>query len=685
MGHWANRFLPEIVSDVLAITPNIRLSNPSKGEIRFGTKGSLSLKKKPDGSYVLFSHEDPDLRGDAVTFIMKEKGLDTRGAMDWLDRHYGSRVPADERHVNGYAGVSNGIVYGEAPPPSSRVNESAPAHAPDQSAPVQKKKVAEWFYHDASGNPVLRVTRFALDDGGKTYAQHAMVDGQWVTPTQAKAAGRFVNVPYDLHRWHNAGQEPIFITEGEKCADAIKSLGLYASTNAGGAQKWADELAQYFTGRNVVIMPDADEAGAKWAEAVKASLAPVASRLHVATIGTPREDKALNDVADWMKETGSVVTTEFLDHIKSIWVEVPKATNAKNAKRFLTSAEFAALHRPPSYLVDGIIEGGYLYTVTSPTGHGKTAVALDLAQRVARGIKLNTFEVDKGRVLYLAGENYSDVLKRHIVMAERWGYNHKEIDIHWLPGVMPTTEYAAAKTEIEQNGPVKLIVVDTLQAFFDGQDSNNNAQVVEFMRKVRMFNNFPGNPTVLVLAHPVKGATTAQQCVPYGGGGILNEVDGNFNIWTDGETTKLHWTGKMRGANFNPITFKLNEIESAAIADVKGRSRRTVVAEPIGDVEAEERENESVKNMRLVMGYMFTHPGASFSEIAKGLGWFKGGPVGTEPEKWRVQNIIKSLVDEWKYAFKGDDKRFHLTPKGIKRVKTGFANMPQTSDEDDEF
>lgn len=690
MGHWSNRFLPDIVSDVLGITPNPRLSRGDN--IRFGTHGSLSLQRKPDGSFVFFNHENTEDKGDAVTFVMKEKGLDMRGALEWLDREYGGRIPAEERHLNGYAANMSGVVYGDAPAAASKPVPPSPPSLTvvhdSVSPPPKKTLVGEWLYTDAQGNPTLRVRRFDFDDGGKTYSQAAFANGKWMPPREAKDAGHDVkNFPYRYAEWHNAPADAvIYVTEGEKCADAIKTLGLYSSTNAGGASKWTDDLATYFKGRRVVVMPDADEAGAKWRDAVVSSLAPVCASLSVATIGTHREDKALNDVEDWLKAAGNVTADEFAAEVKRIMVEVPPTAVATNGNKFLTSAEFSALHKPSSYLVDGIIEGGYLYTVTSPTGHGKTAVALDLAQRVARGVKLNGLEVDQGRVLYLAGENYSDVLKRHIVMAERWNYDHTNVDIHWLPGVMPTTEYAAAKAEIERNGPVKLIVVDTLQAFFDGQDSNSNAQVVEFMRKMRVFNNFPGNPTVLVLAHPVKGAATAQQCVPYGGGGILNEVDGNFNIWTDGETTKLHWTGKMRGTNFNPITFKLAEIESMAIADVKGRARVTVVAEPIGETEAEARETEAVMNMRLVMGYMAHHPGASFTEIARGLGWFKGGPVGTIPEKWRVQRIVESLVTEWKYATRGDDKRYHLTAKGHKRVAKGFSNMPESGkDETEEF
>src|SRR6185436_9059170 len=55
----------------------------------------------------------------------------------------------------------------------------------------------------------------------------------------------------------------------------------------------------------------------------------------------------------------------------------------------LTSAEFLAGFTPPAYLIDGIIQRGYLYSLTARTHHGKTAVALYMAQAIARGVDMH--------------------------------------------------------------------------------------------------------------------------------------------------------------------------------------------------------------------------------------------------------------------------------------------------------
>jgi hypothetical protein len=364
---------------------------------------------------------------------------------------------------------------------------SKPVH--DSAQPTAKKKVAEWFYHDADGKPVLRVTRFAYEDGTKDYAQHAMLDGKWVTPTQAKNAGRFVNVPYDLHLWHDAVQLPIFITEGEKCADAIKKLGLYASTNAGGSQKWTDDLAPYFQGRNVIIMPDADEAGAKWCEAVKTSLAPVAATLHVAVIGTHREDKALNDVADWLEQSGVTSVDGFLPHVKSIWQEVPKTAAGLTAEKFkLVPFKDLKLNLDSEWLVTNLMPRNGVGLIFGASQTYKSFIAVDLLVAIAAGkTEWGGHNIKShGAVVYVCAEGGGGIIKR--IMGARIA-NHVEdgadipfylIDARPRLGVEQGDQadlMAAIKAQVPEGTPIAMVVVDTLSQSLGGGEENGMGMV----------------------------------------------------------------------------------------------------------------------------------------------------------------------------------------------------------------
>ena len=77
--------------------------------------------------------------------------------------------------------------------------------------------------------------------------------------------------------------------------------------------------------------------------------------------------------------------------------------------RLKTGKEFIADFTPPDYLIDGILQRGYFYTLTAKTGHGKTAWGLLAGICTAAGIKLAGRECRQGKVCFFAGENADDV------------------------------------------------------------------------------------------------------------------------------------------------------------------------------------------------------------------------------------------------------------------------------------
>ena len=64
-------------------------------------------------------------------------------------------------------------------------------------------------------------------------------------------------------------QEQVFVFEGEKCAIAAEGLGLLATTSSGGSGGSASTDWSPLRGRSVVIVPDRDEPGEKYALAVE--------------------------------------------------------------------------------------------------------------------------------------------------------------------------------------------------------------------------------------------------------------------------------------------------------------------------------------------------------------------------------------------------------------------------------
>ena len=115
----------------------------------------------------------------------------------------------------------------------------------------------------------------------------------------------------------------VCITEGEKDAVTVTDLhlvgttcGLVIGTTSGGAESWNAELAKLLRGKRVVLMPDADEAGAKFAASVQASLEAEDIEYRVVSF----EDVGAKDVTDFL---AGHTAEELAQRIGMDWVEVP--------------------------------------------------------------------------------------------------------------------------------------------------------------------------------------------------------------------------------------------------------------------------------------------------------------------------------------------------------------------------
>ena len=94
----------------------------------------------------------------------------------------------------------------------------------------------------------------------------------------------------------------VFVVEGEKDVDRLRSLGLIATTNPEGAGKWRDEFSEFFRGRKVVMPPDNDEPGRMHVDQVARSVHGVASEVRLLELPALPEK---GDVSDWLDAGGT--------------------------------------------------------------------------------------------------------------------------------------------------------------------------------------------------------------------------------------------------------------------------------------------------------------------------------------------------------------------------------------------
>ena len=299
-------------------------------------------------------------------------------------------------------------------------------------------------------------------------------------------------------------------------------------------------------------------------------------------------------------------------------------------------------------MIEGLVQRAYCYSLTAPTGHGKTAVAILIAFRVATGGSLCDLEIEQGRVLYCAGENPDDIRARVLLAGESYGVSPGHENIHFTDGTFSISgAYAAISQKLEEIGGADLVIVDTSAAFFEGDDENNNVDAGAHARLLRSLTRLPGKPAVLIPCHPTKNATR-DNLIPRGGGAFLAEVDGNLTLWaeSDRSTTELSHQGKLRGPGFEPIAFKLEMGTCDALKDKKGRHISSVVARPMTEQEQQNALIKSYSELEEVLMVMLYHPGASLAQWAEKLGWFSGKGITAKPQKQRVQRVMRSLKAE---------------------------------------
>ena len=138
-------------------------------------------------------------------------------------------------------------------------NEIAQLRHPKAGAPT-----AQYIYRDEDGQAVMVANRFDRR-GDKFFIPYDLVAQTWTAPEHRPL--------YRLDELTAANENrPVIITEGEKCADAIARLGYVSTTTFGGANAAHKTDLSALKGRDVILWPDKDDTGAKYAKGLGVTL-----------------------------------------------------------------------------------------------------------------------------------------------------------------------------------------------------------------------------------------------------------------------------------------------------------------------------------------------------------------------------------------------------------------------------
>ena len=355
----------------------------------------------------------------------------------------------------------------------------------------------EWHYTDEDGISLFIKQRFkTFDSKGKTYKTlRVMPDG-----TRVGKLGDCRIVPYKLPdlRQATAAGRVVYITEGEKAADALGSLGVVATTSHAGAGGWNEELNQYFKDANVVIVPDNDLVGWHYAQKVTEALIPFAKSVRVLdlNLSNPKED-AYEWVTKYEGDRQNLAlmakSCPVLKSSEEVWTpqrlslyvpETPQEEEASKS-RFLVESWDSIKDEPVEWLIESIIPKRAFVALYAPPASFKSFIALDIAEAVATGREWMGYRVPKkGAVLYIAGEGHGGMGARvkacKIQNNSPDGANlyviRAQINIRSSQEDFDALVAAINELIAQIDEPLELIILDTLMRMSGGGFNENSSE-----------------------------------------------------------------------------------------------------------------------------------------------------------------------------------------------------------------
>ena len=334
----------------------------------------------------------------------------------------------------------------------------------------------------------------------------------------------------------------------------------------------------------------------------------------------------------------------------------------KPPSRVIGAGTFMRSYVPISYTVGGILPSGYLYGLTAKQGSGKTAFEIAAALAVAFGREdILECPVERGRVAYVTIENPVDFKMKLAVNCYVHNISYDEIEprVAIIDGRdMPEQIFDGLRLDAEASGDFQLVCFDTFQAGFaaaGGVEFNDNAAVLKYVISLRPLTTLPGLPSVLVAFHPTKNAGETE-LIPYGGGSTYNEVDGNLTLWKEA-TIKLHHN-RLRGPEFEPRFFRIEQLSCPAIVDKQGRQILLPVLRPTSEKDVEERARVSRNTKLELLRAMLAEPKGTQRDWAMKINL----SVSTVNQKLKIlegEKLVKKILDAW-----------FLTPNGENLAKS---------------
>jgi len=400
------------------------------------------------------------------------------------------------------------------------------AEAIDALKPERGECSAFWTYTNAAYEPVGIILRWD-PRGGKVILPVSRIDGGWIIGGMPE--------PRPLYRLPDLLSRPderVYVTEGEKAAEAARTLGVLATTSPHGSNSASKADWTPLAGRDVVILPDNDRAGHKYAIEVVAILRLLEPPATVRIVELP-DLPPKGDIVEWLDSRDSVETAALREQLEKLVEESSQLTvgSCQQGHSPLTgNCELTTVNSdepvlvcladvpamPIRWLWPGRMALGRITVLVGRPGEGKSFLTTDMAARVTTGSAWpdGSTGVSGSAILICAEDDPSDTIRPRL---DALGADTRRV--HLLSMVRHTTsdgrrcesmfslaDLPALEQALRAHRDCKLVVVDPIGSFLGaGADSHRDTDVRAVLAPVAKLAELYG-PAVLVVAHRRKSA-----------------------------------------------------------------------------------------------------------------------------------------------------------------------------------
>ncbi|NQV26674.1 MAG: AAA family ATPase [Rhodopirellula sp.] len=232
--------------------------------------------------------------------------------------------------------------------------------------------------------------RWDREDGGKEILPLTKTVDGWQCGAMPE--------PRPLYRLSEVSQsDVVYVVEGEKAADAGCSIGLNVTTSSGGSNAAEKTDWTPLAGKDVVVIPDNDRPGRKYAETVAGIVTQLDPPATVRMVDLSNDWPDLpdkGDLADWCEAHDATEPETLRERIETLaskaepWIPdsvTERSGNVRMMRRAILQRFSEVEPETLRWLWPGRIPSGMLTVISGNPAGGKSFLMIDIVARVTTG------------------------------------------------------------------------------------------------------------------------------------------------------------------------------------------------------------------------------------------------------------------------------------------------------------